>query len=244
MRKLKAFAVLLFWLAVWQVVAMAVGKELILPTPIQSFDLLLKLLPQKFFWADIGHTLLRVALGLIFSVVTGVALALLAHQFRLAFYLISPIMNTIKTVPVMSLILLFLIFIKSGIVPVAVCIMACLPIVFTNIYEALSNIDQKLVEMGKAFSLSRPKIFAKIIAPQVKPYFDSALILCAGFSWKTVVTAEVLSIPASSIGFNLYTSKVYLDTPLLFAWTIGIVIISVIIEQAIKLAIGGRGGKE
>jgi len=88
--------------------------------------------------------------------------------------------------------------------------------------------------MGKAFRLPRQKIFFKIVAPQIKPYFNSAVVVCTGFAWKTVVTAEVLSIPASSIGYNLYISKTYLDTPMLFAWTIGIIIISVVIEKAIK----------
>ncbi len=230
--------VLLFWIAVWQVVGMAVGRELILPTPLQSLSLLVKLLPQAFFWRDILSTLARVALGLVISIVAGVALAILSHTWRPVYQLIKPIMSTVKTVPVMSLILLFLVFMKSGIVPVAVCTMACLPIVFTNIYQALENVDQKLIEMGKVFGLSRKKIFFSIVAPQIKPYFNSAVVVCAGFSWKTVVTAEVLSIPASSIGFNLYLSKTYLDTPLLFAWTIGIIIISVIIEKVIKAVLG------
>ena len=237
MRKLKSLGVLLFWLAVWQVVAMVVGRELILPTPLQSFSQLFKLVPQAFFWIDIAVTLSRVALGLVISIVAGVGLALLCHSSKLAYQLLQPVMSTVKTVPVMSLILLFLVFMKSGIVPVAVCTMACLPIVFSNIYQALENVDKKLTEMGKAFGLSRQKIFLKVVAPQIKPYFNSAVMVCAGFSWKTVVTAEVLSIPASSIGYNLYISKTYLDTPLLFAWTIGIIIISVIIEKAIKAAL-------
>jgi NitT/TauT family transport system permease protein len=239
MRKLTGAAVLLFWIALWQAAGMIIANPLILPTPVQAVSLLFKLLPQADFWRDIGHTLFRVAAGLSLSIVAGVLIALLAHKSGLAYHLIRPIMSTVKTVPVMSLILLFLVFMRSPVVPVAICVMACLPIVFTNIYEALNNVDKKLIEMGKTFGLSAQKTFFKVIAPQIKPYFSSAVMLCAGFSWKTVVTAEVLSIPASSIGFNLYLSKTYLDTPLLFAWTIAIIVISVIIEKAIKAALRG-----
>ena len=233
-RRYKSFLVLLFWLGVWQVSAMIISQSLFLPTPVESIRALIKIVPQLTFWQDILSTFSRVVFGLAISLVGGFVLAVLARFSKIVMELITPIMNLVKTIPVMSFILLFIVFIKSNFVPIIVCTMICLPIAFTNISEGLKNVDEKLVEMGKVFSLKKHTIFSQIIFPQLKPYINSAVILCVGFSWKTVVTTEVLSIPASSIGYNLYISKTYLDIPTLFAWTIAIVLISVLVEKVVK----------
>jgi len=243
MGKFKSIIILMFWLLVWQVAAMIVARSIFLPTPKESLIALFEILPTKNFWIDIGATFLRVLMGLSISLVSGIILALICNASRVVYDIIRPVMSLIKTVPVMSLILLFLVFAKSGYVPVIVCTMVCLPIAFINILEGLRNVDQKLIEMGKVFELKPKKIFSKIVMPQVRPYVNTAIMLSVGFSWKTVVTTEVLSIPASSIGYNLYISKTYLDTPMLFAWTIAIIVISVIVEKLVRVLFKIRKGE-
>ena len=51
-----------------------------------------------------------------------------------------------------------------------------------------------------------------------------------GLSWKSGVAAEVIGLPALSIGIHLYDAKVYLDVPGLLAWTVVIVALSVGLE--------------
>lgn len=43
--------------------------------------------------------------------------------------------------------------------------------------------------------------------------------------------AEVIGVPKGSIGEKLYHAKIYLNTPDLFAWTIVIILISVLFEK-------------
>ena len=54
-----------------------------------------------------------------------------------------------------------------------------------------------------------------------------------GLSWKAGIAAEVLCTPVGSIGKNLYESKIYLETIDVFAWTVVVVIMSLILEKAI-----------
>ena len=53
------------------------------------------------------------------------------------------------------------------------------------------------------------------------------------------VAAEVIGIPDQSIGEQLYQAKVYLNTPDLFAWTIVIVMLSVLFERLFLRLIDG-----
>ena len=70
-----------------------------------------------------------------------------------------------------------------------------------------------------------------IYLPAVLPYFRSALSLGMGLCWKSGAAAEVIGLPAGSIGEALYTAKVYFQTGYLFAWTAVIVAISVLFER-------------
>ena len=56
---------------------------------------------------------------------------------------------------------------------------------------------------------------------------DLGFINALGFAWKSGVAAEVLSHPAFSMGKALYESKIYLETPDLFAWTLLVVVYAV-----------------
>ena len=49
--------------------------------------------------------------------------------------------------------------------------------------------------------------------------------------WKAGVAAEVIGLPDGSIGERLYEAKVYLNTPDLFAWTVVIVLVSLVFEK-------------
>ena len=63
------------------------------------------------------------------------------------------------------------------------------------------------------------------------PYFRTALSLALGLCWKAGAAAEVIGLPAGTIGERLYTAKVYFQTPDLFAWTLAIVAVSVLAER-------------
>ena len=62
-------------------------------------------------------------------------------------------------------------------------------------------------------------------------YLVSGCKTALGMSWKSGIAAEVIGIPDSSIGEQLYYSKLYLDTAGLFAWTFVIVVVSAVFEQ-------------
>lgn len=67
--------------------------------------------------------------------------------------------------------------------------------------------------------------------PALMPYLVSGCKTALGMSWKSGIAAEVIGIPDTSIGEQLYYSKLYLDTAGLFAWTFVIVVVSAVFEQ-------------
>ena len=79
--------------------------------------------------------------------------------------------------------------------------------------------------------------------PQVLPYFRSAASLALGLCWKAGAAAEVIGLPAGSIGERLYTAKVYFQTADLFAWTAVVVAVSAGFERLFLALLERLAGK-
>ena len=227
---LQTALIALIYFAVWEAASLLVGKELLLPSPLSTFGRLLSLLTTGESWLYAGLTLLRIMSGYLLGVVGGVLLAILTARSRFAEALLSPLRAIIKASPVTSFILLALLWLTSDMVPLFISLLMALPIVWTTTAEAILQTDAGLVEMGRIFGLSRWKIIQKIYIPSVLPQFLAACTTALGFAWKSGVAAEIIALPKQSIGYRLYESKLRIETVDLFAWTLMIVALSMLLE--------------
>jgi len=231
-----------FWLLVWQTASMIVNQPLYMPSPWETLTALAALVVTSEFWLSVAFTFLRVVLGVIISFALGILLAFAAMRSAFLEQLLRPVVAAAKAAPVMSIIMLALVWFTSSFVPIFSCVLLCFPIFYTNTLAGLKSVDKQLLEMASVFRVSHRRVITGIIVPSVIPHIYSALAVCLGFAWKSVVAAEVLSSPKFALGYQLYRTKLYLDTPSLFAWTLAIVVISLIFEKCLKrlLPQGGR----
>ena len=91
--------------------------------------------------------------------------------------------------------------------------------------------DAKLLEMAEVFDIPESVRIRYIYVQQVLPFFRTGCSVGLGLCWKAGIAAEVIGIPDGSIGEQLYEAKVYLNTPDLFAWTVVIIVISLVFER-------------
>lgn len=239
----RTLVVAAFWIAVWYAAARAVGTELLLPQPTAVFLRLCEIMQTSDFYVTTTASLIRVLLGIILATAAGTLLAVITHISRAANALIRPIITVIKATPVASFIILALVWLDRGRLPIFISLLMVLPIVWTNLMTGLSEVDMKYVEMAKVFSVSRAKIIKKIYIPSVMPYFSSAARTSMGLAWKAGIAAEVLAVPARSVGKKLFESKAYLETTDLFAWTAVVIILSLIIELVFEFAMSRLFGR-
>ena len=233
-----------FWLLLWTLAAFKVGKELILPSPFAVIKVLGKLIITESFWINTLTTILRVLSGYCIGVVSAVSLAVLTCSNELADALLSPVIRIVRSTPVASFIILALLWMGKNNVPVLMSMLMVIPIVWENIVAQYQATDRDLLEMAKAYNLSRWKKFRYIYIPSAFPGFLSGCLSAMGLAWKSGIAAEVLCQPSKAIGSNLYYSKVYLETPELFAWTAVVVILSMCIEKLIRKRLFRGAGNE
>lgn len=225
--------VICFWLLIWEVASRIMNEDILLVSPFTVVQTIVTLAGQITFWQTIGFSFVRIVLGFLLALITGTIVAVLSYNSRLLKELITPLMRVIKATPVASFIILALIWIRSKNLSVFISYLMVLPIVYSNVYQGLILADIKLLEMAKVFHIGRYKKIVAIYVPSVMPYLISAISVGLGFCWKAGVAAEVIGKPSNSIGKYLYESKLYLMTDELFAWTVVIIIISVLFEKII-----------
>jgi len=230
---LKKIGVIAFWLGVWVLLYFLVGRSILLPSPLQTLVALVKLASTASFWLDVSFSLFRVMVGIALGIIIGVTLAVISCTWRWTEQLFSPLLSIIKATPIASFIILALVWLNLGQIPMFTSILVVLPIVASNVSSGIRATSVPLLEMGQAFNLTKKALLKEIYLPSIKPYFAAAANVCIGFAWKAGIAAEVLCTPLNSIGRGLYNAKIYLETDYLFAWTLVVVALSMIIEKLI-----------
>ncbi len=230
-RLVRAAWTLAFWLAVWFSAAHFVDKEVLLPSPLSVGRVLLSLLLSSSYWLSIAASLIRVLIGYLLGCVIAVVVSVICFRSMVADALLSPVLSVIRAVPVASFIILALVWLGRARVPSFSAFLMVLPIISGNILTGLRAADKELWEVCKLYRFKWTKTVRLLYLPAVRPYFLSAARTSLGLAWKAGIAAEVLCSLSASIGGQIYESKVYLETPALFAWTITVICISMLIES-------------
>jgi len=149
---------------------------------------------------------------------------------------ISPALLVVRATPVASFIILALVWLSASDVPILAGILMVVPVVFANVREGITSTDPQLLEMAKLFGWSRLKTWRRVVIPTVLPTFVAACQACVGLCFKATIAAEVIGVPKNAIGTQLYNAKIYIETDALMAWTVVIIILSLVIERLLKAA--------
>jgi len=212
---------------------MLIDSKLLLPLPTDVIERLVEITKSGELFPVVGFTLSRVALGFFTGLVSGIVLAFIACRFKIAEILLWPYMVTVKSVPVASFVVIALMWISAKELSWLISFLIVLPIIYNNLLEGIRSTDKKLIEMADLFGMPFWRRLKYIRIPAVKPFLMSGCRISLGLAWKSGVAAELIGYPEGSVGEALYFSKLFLDTANLFAWTVAIVIASVIFEKAV-----------
>lgn len=219
------------WLIIWQLVSMWVDNSILLVGPLATLRILLEKIAEISFWQSIFGSLLRIVAGFLAGWILGLLLAAFSGGWDWFEDLIRPVMSLIKTVPVASFVVLFLIWFRTDLLAVVISMFVVLPNVYLNTLEGIKSTDEKLLEMATVYEIHPLDKFFYIYRPALKPFWESCMKLSVGMSWKSGVAAEVIGTPDFSVGEQLYMSKIHLDTAGVLAWTVAIILVSMLCEK-------------
>ena len=220
----------------WKILSLVIAIPIIMPSPEQTIRDFLRILKTALFRQSALMTIFRGMLGFSAAFVIALIVGILAGRYETFRAVIRPGITTIRSTPVISVILLAMIWFTSGGVPVFVGFLMAFPILYGNTVEGMRNIDAGLVEMAHAFEVSRSSIVRHIYLPSLVPYILAGASTGLGITWKAVIAAEVLSMPLRGIGTGLQNAKIVLETGEVFAWTLVAILLGELSESVVRLA--------
>ncbi|MBQ6756947.1 MAG: ABC transporter permease subunit [Oscillospiraceae bacterium] len=208
----KKVLIALFWVLLWEAIALAVNNSIILPRPDRVLIALFNCALEPEFWLGAGLSALRIAIGFLIGAVLGVIAAVISKASPIVRDFLAPVIGAAKSVPVAAFIILVLIWAGSGLVSLVVSAIITFPVLAVNTLAGLDSVDKRMLEVAEVFRMKPSARVRAIYIPAIYSNLAAAFELGAGMAVRAGVAAEVIGQPLASLGNELYRAKIFLDT--------------------------------
>ncbi len=215
---------------VWLILARKTSS-FILPGPGEVLQALNRLFYSGELAGNLIVTIKRTITGYGLALLAGFIIALLMNINRTVKRVFRPLITVIQTTPPVVWIVLAVIWfgVAEDFTPVFMIFVVTFPVVFINVFVGLQDINQELIEMARVYSWGKRQIIRHIYLPSLVPHLVSGVSIGFSFAWKSTVFAEFIG-SSSGIGYALSVANNNLETSVLFAWALVLIILMLIVE--------------
>lgn len=218
----------------WQLLSWQMAQPQLIPSFPDLIRALFRLVYLPGFLVSIGTTCLRACVGLLLSLVAASITAFLLNRSEAIRFLFMPWLSLLRSVPVISFILLALIFLNPEMIPLLIAFLTMYPLLTENLLKGLMNRRDSWKILARQFHLNAWNRLFQINYPQLKPYLFSGLASAVGFGWRAIIMGEVLSQCVDGIGKRMKEAQVFIDVPELIAWTLVAIVLSWLTDKLIS----------
>lgn len=224
---------------IWQVASLG-APAFVLPSPSRVWEAWSGLVVKASFWKDFGITFWRVLTGFLLAALVGVPLGLLLGASEKLGEFFEPVLTIINTVSSTIWAIFALIwFGLSDWTTIFVVFMTAMPLILTNVWQGTRTVNADFIELAQTFRMSRLQVMQKIYLPTILPPFFSAARLAFGFGARVSLVAETLGA-SSGIGYRLRQAADLVQTDQVFAWTLTLVTLMIVLEALILKPLENR----
>jgi len=164
---------------------------------------------------NLGVSFLRVAVGLAIGVAIGGALALTAGLSRIGEDVIDPPVQMLRTLPVLALSPLFIVWFGIDETPkVALIALAVTFPIYLNLFSGIRSVDPKLIEAAQSFGVRGFDLIRQVILPGALPSFLLGLRFALAVAVLVLVVAEQINAQAG-LGYLINNARDFLRTDII-----------------------------
>ena len=203
-------------LVLWQVGATAGWLGTTTPSPTAVIDAARELIGNGELAHHLGVSLTRVAKGLAIGLSAGLLLGLAAGLLRLAEDLVDAPIQSLRMLPHLALVPIFIIWFGIGETS-KIALIAIGPIfpLYLNVLHGIRGVDERLVESARSCGVTRLGLIFRVILPGALPQILVGLRQALGLGWLSLVVAEQTAT-TSGIGFLMNDAREFLRTDVIF----------------------------
>lgn len=162
------------------------------------------------------------ALGLVSSILVGVAVALVFAQWRWLRQLLFPYTILLQTVPIVAIAPLIIMWAGTGVYSVAlIAFIICLAPIIANTTQGLISVDENLVHLFLMHNATAAQILFKLRLPHAMPNFFVGIRISAGIAVIGAIIGELFAgssrVGEGGLGYSILYAGNQLETDYLFA---------------------------
>lgn len=177
----------------------------------------------------------RWAIGFTLGVAIGVLLAIVTGLSRAGEVIADPILQALRSVPLLGLIPLFIVWFGIGQLPkVLFVLLSALFPMYLNTFAGIRGVDSKLGELGHVLGLRRNEMIRHIVLPGALPAALTGLQLSVVASLLALVVGEQINA-TSGLGFMITQAQQFLNNSVIMVALIVYAILGLILNGLVRL---------
>ncbi len=177
----------------------------------------------------------RAAAGLAIGVIVGTGLGLVAGLSKPGEAAIDPIMQIKRTIPVVALTPLFIVWFGIGETPkIALIAFATIFPIYLNLYAGIRGVDVRLVDAAKSFGLSRLEIVWHVVLPGALPSLFTGLRYALSIAIIMLVIAEQINATAG-LGYLINNARDFMRTDIIVVCLLVYAVLGLLADSLVRL---------
>ena len=189
-----------------------------------------KMIGSGELWKYLSQSLIVLFAGLGLAAVLGIALGLVMARFRVVDIALDTYITALYSIPSVALVpVLVLWFGFEATAKIAVVFLFTFFPMVINTYQGVKNVDDRLIEVGRAFRCRERDLWAHIVLPAAVPFIVAGLRLAIGRGLIGMVLADLYTA-ITGIGYLIsrYASTYRTDAMFVPIVTLGLLGITLI----------------
>ena len=200
-------------LLAWQLSAQTGWLSMrVFPAPLEVGRAFVTLSGSGDLWRHLGTSLNRALAGFAVGGSIGLILGFASGTSNIAEKLLDTSLQMVRNVPHLALTPLVILW--FGIGEEAKLFLIALGVMFPiylNTFHGIRSVDRQLIEMGRAYGLSRWSLLREVILPGALPSILVGVRFALGVMWLTLIVAETIAAN-SGIGYMAMNAREFLQT--------------------------------
>lgn len=215
--RLYSFSLLILIMIIWFFLAKKINNNLLLPDFILMFKEFFHAWIEPVTVSNLLITLNRVFKGFLIACIIGLPLGLIMGYSKRMLLAISPVINSIRQIPIMAWVPLSIVWFGLGDGPAIflITMSAIFPLIINTI-DGVRGIDTNYINAARSMGAKNINIMKDIIFPGALPSFLTGCRLALGLGWMSVICAEFIAT-SKGFGFILIEAQQRVETPRLYA---------------------------
>lgn len=174
-----------------------------LPGPQATLAFMWKEVLSGALFYHLRMTMMRVGIAFVVAMLAGTVLGAASGYFRSVDALLSSWLVTGLTIPrILLFVMAYLMVGLNESAAISALTLTVLPTVVVQVREGTKAIDNKLLEMARAYRRPPASIWQHVIFPQLLPFIIGTARVALSLTWKMVTLAELIG-RTNGVGYQI-----------------------------------------